>query len=165
MAKSWCILGLDVLASWVKLLSRSCWSGYRSCSIEGGHQNGEMCILLHCALLDHKVLREHPDPRYTNFLPSASTYICYNFLIRKHQKQHKTIRCNMFFSGSKTAKRCNLKSLVPNSQESCISTVPNSQQARPPSHLLNEKWISHEQQPHICVQCSFWCKHQSTYRG
>ena len=59
---------------------------------------------------------------------------------------------------SKATKRSNLKIHVPNSQESCIATVPNSQQPQPPSHLLNEKWISHEQQPHMCVQCSYWCK-------
>jgi len=31
---------------------------------------------------------------------------------------------------------------VPNSQESCIATVPKSQQAQPPSHLLNGKWVT-----------------------
>ena len=55
--------------------------------------------------------------------------------------------------------RSNPKSHVPNSQESCMYTLPNSQQ--PPPHLINyieSELHTHKQQLHIFVQCFFWCK-------
>ena len=52
----------------------------------------------------------------------------------------------------------NPKSHVPNSQESCMYTLPNSQQPPHQIKCIESELHTQKQQLYISVQCFFWCK-------